>query len=115
MIYEASKTSTMAAGTPATSTTSAGLRINRTKFYVPVVTLPINDNIKFLKNRNQGCKRTVSWNKYRSEITTELRNNNLDYIIDPALGISLGCLFFNSKLVKMNLQEILFIFITCCK
>ena len=115
MISEASKTSTMAAGTAVTSTTSAGFRINRIKFYVPIVTLPINGNINFLKNRNQGFKRTASWNKYRSEVTTKLRDNNLDYIIDPALGISLGCLFFNSKLVKMNLQEILFIFITCCK
>ena len=61
MISEASKTSTMAAGTPAT-TTNAGFRINRTKFYVSVVTLPINDNIKFLENRKQGFKITFSWN-----------------------------------------------------
>ena len=27
--------------------------------------------------------RTVSWNKYRSEITTQLKNNNLDYLIHP--------------------------------
>ena len=60
MISEASKTSTMAAGTAVTSTTSAGFRINRIKFYVPIVTLPINDNINFLKNRNQGFKRTAS-------------------------------------------------------
>ena len=31
----------------------------------------------------QGFKRTVSWNKYRSEITTQLKRNNLDYMIDP--------------------------------
>ena len=31
----------------------------------------------------QGFKRTVSWNKYRSEITTQLKSNNLDYMIDP--------------------------------
>ena len=30
----------------------------------------------------QGFKRTVSWNKYRSEITTQLKSNNLDYMID---------------------------------
>ena len=28
-------------------------------------------------------KRTISWNKYRSEITTQPRKNNLDYLIDP--------------------------------
>ena len=43
---------------------------NDAKVYVPVVTLSINDNIKFLEDIKQGFKRTVSWNKYRSELTT---------------------------------------------
>ena len=42
-----------------------------------------NDTIKFLENIKQGFKRTISWNKYRSEITTQTENNNLDYLIDP--------------------------------
>ena len=54
-----------------------------TKFYVPVVTLSINDNIKFLENVKQGFRRIISWNKYRSEITTQSKNNNLDYLIAP--------------------------------
>ena len=41
------------------------------KLYVPVVTLSINGNITFLENIKQGFKRTISWNKYRSEITTD--------------------------------------------
>ena len=45
--------------------------ITSTKLYVPVVTLSINDNIKFLENIKQGFKRTISWNKYKSEITTQ--------------------------------------------
>ena len=28
-------------------------------------------------------KRTIFWNKYRYEITTQTKNNNLDYLIDP--------------------------------
>ena len=44
----------------------------------------INDNVKFLENIKQGFKRTISWNKYRSKITTQPNNNNLDYLIDPA-------------------------------
>ena len=32
--------------------------------------LSVNDNIKFLENIKQGLKRTISWNKYISEITT---------------------------------------------
>ena len=56
---------------------------NNTKLYVPVVTLSPNDNIKFLENIQQGFKRTISWNKYRPEITTQPNNNNLHYLIDP--------------------------------
>ena len=70
----------------AIQTTSATFQINNVKLYAPVVTLSINDNIKFLENINQGFKRTISWNKYRSEITIQLKNNNLDYLIDPTFS-----------------------------
>ena len=35
-------------------------KITSTKLYVPVVTLPINDDIKFLENLKRGFKRTIS-------------------------------------------------------
>ena len=66
----------------AIQTTRATCHINA-KIYIPVVTFSINDNVKFLENIKQGFKRTISWNKYRSEITTQTKNNNLDYLIDP--------------------------------
>ena len=47
----------------ATTTTSATFHINNANFYVPVVTLSINNNIKFLENEKQGFRRTVSSNK----------------------------------------------------
>ena len=47
--------------------TGVKFMITSTKLYVPVVTLSVNDNIKFLENIKQGFKRTFSWNKYRSE------------------------------------------------
>ena len=53
--------------------------ITSTKLCVPVVTLSINDNIKFLENIKQGPERTISWNQYRSEMTTQSENNNLNY------------------------------------
>ena len=56
----------------ATQKTGATFQINSTKLYVPVNTLFINDNIKFLENIKQGFKR----------ITTQSKNNNLDYLID---------------------------------
>ena len=66
-----------------TVTNKAIFQINNARLYVPVVTLSINDNIKFLENLKQGFKRTISWNKYISEMTTQRNNNNLDYLIDP--------------------------------
>ena len=77
---------------PSTSTTGATLQINIIRLYVLVVALSINHNIKFLKHFKQGLTRTVSWNKYRSEIKTQPRSNNLDYIIDLIL---IGCFFFH--------------------
>ena len=44
-------------------TTRATFQINNAKLYFPVVTLSINDNIKFLENIKQGFKITISWNK----------------------------------------------------
>ena len=55
---------------------------NNAKLYIPVLTLSINDNIK-LENIKQGFKRTIFWKKYRSEITTQPKNKNLDYQTDP--------------------------------
>ena len=63
-------------------TTGATFQINNTKLYIPIVTLSINDRIKFLENIKQGCKKTISSNKCRSEITRQTKNNNWDYLID---------------------------------
>ena len=61
--------------------------LNFMSLYDPVlyVTLSINNNTKFLESWKQGFRRTVSWNKYGSEIRTEPKNNNLDCMIDSTL------------------------------
>ena len=64
------------------TTTSAKFQINNAKIYVPIVTFSINDKIEFLENIKQGFTRTISWNKYRSEITTQTKNKTLDYLIN---------------------------------
>ena len=63
--------------------TGATLQINSTKLYFSVVTLSINENIKFLENIKEEFKRRISCNKYRSQITTQPQNNNSDCMIDP--------------------------------
>ena len=62
-----------------TATTGATFQTSNAKLYVPVVTLSINDNIKFLENIKERFKRTSSRNK----ITTRPKSNYLDYLIDP--------------------------------
>ena len=72
--------------TAATETDSATFHVFSPKLYVQVVTLSVNNNIKFLENIKQRFKRTISWNKYRSDVTTQLKNSNLDYMIDPTFA-----------------------------
>ena len=52
-----------ASPTDASITTATVFQINNARFCLPVVTLSINDNIKFLTNVKQGFKRTSSWDK----------------------------------------------------
>ena len=51
--------------------------------YVPVVTLSTENDKKLLEQLRTGFKRTIKWNKYRSEMTNQTKNNNLNYFIDP--------------------------------
>ena len=63
--------------------TGATLAINDCKLYVPAVTLSKDDEIKLSTNLKSGFKRETIWNKYRSQMTTEAVNNNLNILIDP--------------------------------
>ena len=63
--------------------TSAAFKIKDTKLYVPVVTLSAENDNKLLEQLKTGFKRTVKWNKFRSEISNQTRNNNLNYLIYP--------------------------------
>ena len=39
--------------------------------------------ITLLEQLKAGFKRTIKWNKHRSEMPNQTRNNNLNYLIDP--------------------------------
>ena len=45
------------------------LKITDTKLYVPVVSLSKEKDIKLLEQLKSGFKRTIKWNKYRSQMT----------------------------------------------
>ena len=63
--------------------TGTTLSITDCKLYIPAVTLSKDDEIKLLTNLKSGFKREIIWNKYRSQMTTEAVNNNLNILIDP--------------------------------
>ena len=62
--------------------TELEFKITDTKLYVPVTLSKENDR-KLLEQLKIGFKRTVKWNKYRSQITIQPQNNNLNYLINP--------------------------------
>ena len=58
-------------------------KITDTKLFVPVVSLSKENDMKHLEQLKSRFKRTIKWNKYRSQITIQPQNNNLNYLIDP--------------------------------
>ena len=63
--------------------TDANFKINETKLYVLIVTLSHENDNKLLEQLKTGFKITITWNKYRSEMSNQTKNNNLNYLIDP--------------------------------
>ena len=53
--------------------TNATFKITDTKLYVPVVTLSTENDKKLLEQLRTGFKRTIKWNKYRSEMTNRTK------------------------------------------
>ena len=64
------------------SPTNATFKITGCKLYVPVVTLSAENDKKLLEQLKTGFKRTIKWNKYRSEMSNQTKNSNLNYLID---------------------------------
>ena len=44
------------------------------------------NDIKLLEQLKLGFKRTIKWNKYRSQITIQPQNKNLNYLINPTFA-----------------------------
>ena len=61
-------------------------KITSTKLYVTVVTLSTKDNVNMTKPLNEGFKRSVYWNEYKSIIETKEAdaNNFTRYPLDPS-------------------------------
>ena len=63
------------------------------KLYVLVVTLSAEEDNKLLEQLKTGFKRTITRNKYRSEMSNQTKNNHLNYLIDSTFT-NVNRLFF---------------------
>ena len=61
---------------------NAIFEITNPKLFVPVVTLSKENDTKLLEQLKAGFKRTIKWSKYRSQMTVQPQNDNLNYLID---------------------------------
>ena len=68
---------------PIVAPTGLGFKITDTNLHIPVVSLSKENEIKLLQQLKSGFKRTIKWNKYKSQMTIQPQNNKLNYLIDP--------------------------------
>ena len=59
--------------------TNATIKTKHTKLYLPIVTLSAQDANKLLEQLRTRFKRTIKWNKYRSEMTNQTKTINVHY------------------------------------
>ena len=64
----------------------ATFKTTSTKLYVPVVTLSTKDNVNLTKQLDEGFKRSLNWNEYKSkiEIKTADDNNVIRFPLDAS-------------------------------
>ena len=70
----------------ANSQISATFKIKNTKLYVPLVNLSTENDNKLLEQLKTGFKRTIRWNKYKSEMSNQTKTNSLNNLIDLAFS-----------------------------
>ena len=69
-------------------------RITNTKLCIPIVSLSTKDNVNLTKKLNEGFKKSVYWNEYKSKIETkEADTNNLKRVPLDASFQSVNRLF----------------------
>ena len=64
-------------------------------------------DIKLLEQLKPGFKRTIKWNKYRSQMPIQPQNNNLNYLIDPTFT-NVNRLFVLFQEIIILIADILF-------
>ena len=85
----------------------ATFKITDVKLFVPVVTLSKENDKKLLEQLKTGFKRTIKWNKYRSQMSIQQQNNNLNYLINPTFT-NVNRLFYLFQEIIIQIVDILF-------
>ena len=67
---------------------NAIFEIKDTILYFPVLTLSKENDTKLLEQLKSGFRKTIKWNKYRSQMTIQPQNNKLNYLINPTFVLS---------------------------
>ena len=91
------------------SPTNATFKITGCKLYVPVVTSSAENDNKLLEQLITGYKRTIKWNKYRSESKVKVNLKVRSESIDQTKSKNLNYLI---DLTFTNLNS-LFVFVIC--
>ena len=60
------------------------LQITSTKLYVSIITLSTKYNVNLTKQLNEGFKRSVYWNEYKSKIETKEADANNRFPLDAS-------------------------------
>ena len=66
--------------------TELELQVTDTKLYVTIITLSTENDKKLLEQLKSRLKRTIKWNKYRSQIVIQSNINNLNHLTDPTFA-----------------------------
>ena len=92
---------------PPANVAPTGLEFHITdkKIVRSVVILSKENNKKLLEQLKSLFKKTVKWNKYRLQITTQSNNNNLNYLLDPTSAKGNSYLFFHWKEFKKTMLK----------
>ena len=87
------------------STGTGRFVISDTKLYVLVVTLSTQNNTKLLQQLKSGFKRTINWNKYKSDPKLYAQNQYLNYLADPSFQGVNGLFVLSSENEKGRISH----------
>ena len=88
------------------TTANTTFQMTSSKLYVQIVTLSTKDNVNLTKQLNQGFKRYVYGNEYKSKIETKQASNQNPIRFPLDVTKLINCLFLLLKMLMMMIIEL---------